>query len=144
MASAPPSDSIRILHLADVHCHSRLVRRMAERVGALPGVLAAHSPVDLVCITGDLTRTGDPEEFTLFEASVVAPLVEHLGVRREQIVLVPGNHDVFRPSIDHILQRGVQTLLTQPDQLDETWRSRQPDLTKRLEHFTRYCTTSGI
>ncbi len=53
-------------------------------------------PIDLVCFTGDVADWGQPEEYErvtdFFEA-----LSERLGLVRDRIFVVPGNHDIARP-----------------------------------------------
>ena len=66
--------------------------------------LNTEGSIDLLCITGDITDTGQPEEFRR-ASEVVLKISEILGVQEQQVVFVPGNHDVYWP---------VQTLGTDP------------------------------
>ncbi len=50
---------------------------------------------DLVVVTGDLAETGDEGEFDQAYDFLVA-LTENLGLNRNQIMVIPGNHDVNR------------------------------------------------
>ena len=47
---------------------------------------------DLVMVTGDITDTGTREQFALAERFFVK-LESSLGLSRERIILIPGNHD---------------------------------------------------
>ena len=61
-----------------------LIRAMRDRY---------HIEDVVLVISGDLTYTGKHEEFIQVENFLVA-LCGSLGLRRDQVVLVPGNHDV--------------------------------------------------
>ena len=97
-------DQLRILHLSDLHIGVHLDRAPDEirpELGApweafLRG-FADTDPIDLVCFSGDLTWAGQPTQFaylsTFFDATLRA-----LSLPRDRMMIVPGNHDLTRPS----------------------------------------------
>jgi 3',5'-cyclic AMP phosphodiesterase CpdA len=66
---------------------SRIHRR--EVLTALLADLKLQAP-DHIAITGDISSMGFPQEFQLF-----GDLISNLGLRREQVSMVPGNHDAY-------------------------------------------------
>lgn len=61
---------------------------------------ARHGLVpDLILVTGDLVETGKPSEFKQFKAFAEAT-VEHFGLPRRRLVMIPGNHDINRAAAD--------------------------------------------
>jgi predicted MPP superfamily phosphohydrolase len=144
LPSAKEGRPLRLLHLADFHVRQQVTPRLRERIVQLPAILADHLPLDLVFIAGDLTHSGQSDQFDLFDREVIAPLASQLGVLREQIVISPGNHDVARHLIDPISHRGAISLLDDPEQLDELWRQQRPDIFQRLLPYMDYCARSGL
>src|SRR5205807_4959519 len=60
------------------------VERLAAEAGARP---------DLLIVTGDLAEAARPSELSLARA-FVAGLGERLGIGRDRLIVVPGDHDV--------------------------------------------------
>src|SRR5262249_54959582 len=98
--------TLRWLHLTDLHLG------MADQRWLWPNVREAFfsdlaqlhgrsGPLDLVLFTGDLTQTGKPEEFGKLEDFLGAfwDQLAALG-SHPQLLAVPGNHDLVRPSAD--------------------------------------------
>lgn len=92
---------LTILHLSDLHLgeHHNFaeggVASLLERLRQDAERGAALRP-DLVVVTGDLTYKAKPSEFMAAER-LLAGLVEHFQIGRDQVVVVPGNHDVSWP-----------------------------------------------
>jgi predicted phosphodiesterase len=63
-------------------------------------------PIDLIIFSGDLTWSGDDVEFALAQELLLDPLEALTGCSHEQIVFVPGNHDVKRALIDEYAETG--------------------------------------
>ncbi len=99
--------SITILHLSDMQfgpkhrfettapgsLFARLrddFTAMHERHGLVP---------DLILVTGDLVESGKPSEFKQFKAFAEAT-VEHFGLPRRRLVMIPGNHDINRAAAE--------------------------------------------
>jgi 3',5'-cyclic AMP phosphodiesterase CpdA len=55
-----------------------------------------RGPIDVLCITGDISDRADPKEFELAN-SVIGEIAKSLGVQSNEIFYVPGNHDVHWP-----------------------------------------------
>lgn len=59
-------------------------------------VFKEKGPIDLLCITGDISDKADPKEFELAH-EVISKVAASLGVLTQNIFYVPGNHDVHWP-----------------------------------------------
>jgi 3',5'-cyclic AMP phosphodiesterase CpdA len=126
----PSRETIRIGHLSDLHLplparvplsalagkrligwtNARLIRARAHRrrpVAALLEHLAARDP-DLVVITGDLVSLALD-----FEYAAVDVLLRGAGLRPENTMLLPGNHDRYTPTADYgrSFERGLAAWL---------------------------------
>lgn len=101
-------DSLTILHLSDPQFgpnqrevrgataadrqHGTLQARLLQDLEEIASRHDVPQP-ELVMVTGDLTENAKPSQFTAFEAFAAA-LIAALGLPRERLVMVPGNHDV--------------------------------------------------
>ena len=116
-----PTDSFSWLHLTDFHYGLKGLGHLWPTLRApfLDSLQALHDrsgPWDAVFFTGDLVQAGKSDEFTRFQAEVLAPLwqkLTELGSGNAVLLAVPGNHDLFRPNpsdddpaADRLLQAG--------------------------------------
>lgn len=96
----------RLLHLSDLHFavapnrdqHVWRLESETERGGqtltdAVLGALGAKPEIGLVVVTGDLTFTGQPDEFSEAKMSL-RRLLRTLELDSSRLVVVPGNHDI--------------------------------------------------
>jgi predicted phosphodiesterase len=61
----------------------------------LPGrIRELDNQLDFIAFTGDVAQSGKAEEYQLAEEHFFKPLLKHTGLSREQLFIVPGNHDV--------------------------------------------------
>lgn len=92
---------MRWLHVSDFHFTARSSADSAPVLEALlttVGELAAAGrTVDLIFVTGDIANTGSEAEYELAER-YLSRLCAAAGVERGAVHMVPGNHDVHRPS----------------------------------------------
>ncbi len=104
VASAPAAlrSTLRILHLSDLHTGSEDERGplgVRDEFGgewlANLQTIMADGAVDLVCVSGDLTWRATPAQFEAAGVFLDATL-KCLGLGRQRLFVVPGNHDVFR------------------------------------------------
>lgn len=65
-----------------------------------------------IVLSGDLVYTGKPEEFTLAQ-EFLGELCAEVGLSREQVVIVPGNHDI-------------------------DWEAAKSDLTRRFDNYLSF------
>jgi UDP-2,3-diacylglucosamine pyrophosphatase LpxH len=81
---------VRTLVISDLHLGARLGRDVLREPAALAALLAALEDVDRLVLLGDIVelqpgRGGSPD--------AARPVLEGIGSRVDDVVLVPGNHD---------------------------------------------------
>ncbi len=94
---------IRLLHISDLHARGhregeawRRRRVLGDSFWQNLDELKADGAFDLVCLTGDLGDWGQPDEYATV-AAFLSELLERLGLAKDRLCLVPGNHDIARP-----------------------------------------------
>ncbi len=94
---------LRILHVSDLHGVDPAADRdpwgralvLGEEWEKNLAEIAAGGRIDLVCFTGDLAFSGCEAEYAALTPFVDA-LLARVGVPRERLFVVPGNHDAAR------------------------------------------------
>ena len=128
---------MRILHLSDLHIRTATSEDQQRLItAALEDIGAHHSrvPFDLVMFTGDLAYSGSSDEYELVSEHLLIPLESLLGLGRDRIFVLPGNHDVDRDQVNDLIEQGARTLLSTNDGVNDALdkpKSRQ-QLTERL------------
>jgi 3',5'-cyclic AMP phosphodiesterase CpdA len=111
-AQAQPLYRLRILHVSDLHHRGPREGDRARRARVLGAAwranlaeLRADGPFDLVMLTGDVAFSGQHDEYRelLERPGAVGPAetwldstLDAVGCTRQQLYVVPGNHDVNR------------------------------------------------
>lgn len=108
------------LHFSDLHAGMSgsahlWVQIKAEIIKDLRRHCQAHGAIDLVVFSGDLTQRASTDEFN----SVYSDILEIWSVFGEiginpYLVIVPGNHDLTRPSEDSSLLTAVDSFRKRP------------------------------
>ena len=121
---------LRILHISDLHERAEREREPWRRRRVLGEAWLRHldelseeSPIDLVLFTGDAADWGQPTEFARATEFLAATL-ERLGLPKERMFVVPGNHDVDRRLETDCWQAFRKAMASTPDLLGVTrWMS---------------------
>jgi tetratricopeptide (TPR) repeat protein len=99
LAAVSQEYPLRILHISDLHARGTADWRRHQVLGPAwdenLDALRADGPFDLVCMTGDLAFSGQAHEYAEVTDFLDA-MLQRLGVPRERLFVVPGNHDVHR------------------------------------------------
>jgi hypothetical protein len=109
--------SLDWLHISDLHIRGGDRRSWTQ--DAVLAALVRDAPAlmrelgiapRLVFVTGDITASGKPAEFTAAESCLRA-LAQGLNVKPEDsFSLVPGNHDVDQTAIDRLVELAQRTI----------------------------------
>src|ERR1044071_5957483 len=88
----------RILHLSDLHLQTQLRAEtvLAQLCSDLKGELGITN-LDAIVVTGDSSERAEPSEFVA-AAAFLKTLCDAMHMPRENVLLVPGNHDVHWPT----------------------------------------------
>jgi predicted MPP superfamily phosphohydrolase len=98
---------MRIVQLSDLHLSSNNINDL--KLYYLDGLIAdladfhTQVPIDLILITGDLIDKGGSSlgsnPYTVFETEIITPIISALKISKQQVLIIPGNHDVDRNEI---------------------------------------------
>lgn len=100
-------DKIKLLHLSDLHFSEGKDKSSSSHMHSIVHLQAIEKYVkknnnfDRVLISGDLTNYGDRESFLTAETWIFGKLhigdgeTTGLGINKERIKIIPGNHDAF-------------------------------------------------
>jgi HEAT repeat protein/3',5'-cyclic AMP phosphodiesterase CpdA len=96
----PPSHPMFILHLSDLHFGTptdatRWHSQLSDDLHQLLSQLQPNQPpqLDALIISGDIANTSTPDEYAA-AALFLSRLLPDFGLRRNQLLIVPGNHDL--------------------------------------------------
>lgn len=98
LVSRPNLTPMRLLHLSDLHfgpadqAESQARRWLSQLAEDLTRELRC-STLDGLIMSGDIANVSEPEEY-IAAAGFVRNLMEEFGLTSEQVVIVPGNHDL--------------------------------------------------
>ncbi len=114
---------VRILHISDLHDHGNDEKECWRRRRVLGDawienlkVIREERPVDIVCFTGDAANQGKPEEFDQ-AGEFLNGVIDQLDLPKERLFIVPGNHDIHRPTNQAAWKR-IRNRLGTVDSLD--------------------------
>lgn len=134
---------LRILHLSDLHervalpwmnddRRTKIRVRAASRVRVLESnfldelaQIARAGRIDLVCFTGDVADWGLPEEYARAKTRL-RDILQRVEVAPQRLFLVPGNHDVQRPTAAEAWQQVRQLAAVNPDGLSDWLAGLEP------------------
>jgi predicted MPP superfamily phosphohydrolase len=94
---------IRILHVSDLHFRNENFDQNIVVSSFLKdiAILQNQRPIDVIVFSGDLVQCGDSEdEFAAVVTKFLQPMLLSCNLARDRIILVPGNHDISRPSVE--------------------------------------------
>ena len=103
-----------IYHLSDLHFRTAddfdrqvVLRALWRDIGQQ---MKAGLVPDCIAVTGDIAWSGKPEEYKRAESDFFLPLLERTNLNRDDIFLVPGNHDVDRDVLSDVNPEKIASL----------------------------------
>jgi CheY-like chemotaxis protein len=129
---------LTILHVSDLHLQAidhgevpfdqeQAREKFLDDVTKQPGV--GFNPIQVIIISGDISFQCQEESFNRTR-HFLTELIQQLGISKEQVVLVPGNHDINR-----IKAQATQDSLLAMEIRDATWFSKFDDYLEFTTHF---------
>lgn len=104
------NNEVLILHISDLHRTPKAELSNEDLWGTLRNdiyntygdtefgpdepQLPTPEEIDLIVVSGDVTQTASPEEYTEAEQFLCQLATELLGGNKTRLIIVPGNHDV--------------------------------------------------
>lgn len=100
---------MKILHISDIHFQDKnwgqfqIIKSFFED---LENYVLKKDQMELIFITGDLTQSGDPNEFDKLK-EFLDKLLEITNLDKSKLLLIPGNHDINRKSMPALIRQGI-------------------------------------
>ncbi|QHI38651.1 3',5'-cyclic adenosine monophosphate phosphodiesterase CpdA [Kordia antarctica] len=119
---------MRIVHLSDIHYSRDRLDEFKDYYfkALLEDLMSIHKErsIDLILITGDLIDKGgvsfeEENYYKVFQDEFLNPISKALSLSNEQIILIPGNHDVNEELIEKYHEMGLIVGLTSSDNVNE-------------------------
>ncbi|WP_345239581.1 metallophosphoesterase [Pontibacillus salipaludis] len=109
------------LHLSDLHINKNDYNDIDIVLTALFEDLERQgTSIDYVLFNGDLIKHGnDVEEYDLALNHFIIPLLEKIGLTRENFFLVPGNHEVNRENINKFVDGDISNKFNSKEVINE-------------------------
>ena len=130
------------LHLSDWHqkgsefdrqvVFSALLRDIRERTKINPDL----EKIDFVVFSGDVAFSGKPEEYQAAKEQFFQPILDALGLKPNQLFIVPGNHDLDRDEF-RLLPRELTKPLASEKDVQE-WLTDDRRRSRLLEPFQAF------
>ena len=98
-------NSLAWLHLSDWHQGDPDFERQAVRDALLADLQRRAAldsrleRIDFVVFSGDLAFSGEPGEYKTAEKEFLDPVLQTVGVSKDRLFMVPGNHDLSRGAL---------------------------------------------
>ena len=116
-------ETITWLHLSDLHFEAsdRFNRQVVLKAlwNDIKACCAKGLRPDFILFTGDVAYHGKASEYRLTAEHFFDPLLMATGLGKEQLFIVPGNHDVDWDAIDPIVAAGCLAILTSRHDVNE-------------------------
>jgi len=128
---------LQILHISDLHIkegqnfdRSRVLEPMLERIRQ---DMKQRIRPEIVIVTGDIAFQGKEQEYALAK-TFLDDLLKALGLKDEQLFIVPGNHDVERNLYSQAWQFPYKNVTEMNDDLQKFL----PELLKGMNEYFKF------
>ena len=134
--------SVRIIHLSDFHVRE-WGAPLDDEIKAMAKDLEENfQGADFVVITGDLTFSGEVQQFKVVEEKILPRISAAAHVGKKKFIVVPGNHDVHRESATALIRAAARRMKagdTSPDDLvSEVLASHA------FDNYRKFVSTAGV
>lgn len=139
-------NSLNILHISDAHIQLAAKEKVFEIVEKMINdVLKIQRKedikIDLVCFTGDLIQCGDKaiddeKQMEIAEEILVNPILDGLGLEKNQFIIVPGNHEVNVKKIVRATEKGL--LVDSLEEINDNILDMNEVYLARLDYFYQW------
>ncbi|WP_168121267.1 metallophosphoesterase [Paenibacillus sp. HB172176] len=134
-----------ILHLSDLHISAsedpssvRLRDSLIEDIRKMK--IDKNINIDAIAMTGDVVDKGGNDKSYDLATQFFNDLIDQCGVKRENIIFVPGNHDVpRRDTIKFILENATEDSFHDESKIIEYWEAIYPRF-KKFNNFVESLT----
>lgn len=140
-------EELVILHISDLHFgiendkteqtkYVRLRQReslksLIETIKSIVEITPDWKP-NIIAISGDISWSGQPDEYKLYKKHFAVPLSEALNISQDHIITCPGNHDIIRNKVYGLSRHPKESI--DPDVND----LNIAEISKQAKHFKGY------
>ncbi|MCP4700716.1 MAG: hypothetical protein GY862_28255 [Gammaproteobacteria bacterium] len=117
------------LHLSDWHQQGPDFNRQVVRDALIREIEERPQTVDFIVFSGDVAQSGKEAEYRAAWENLFDPLLEAADLTPEQLIIVPGNHDLDRDEFEFLPQATRQAFTD--EKKVQTWLTQE----KRREHL---------
>lgn len=131
---------MRILHLTDLHYNNTGKKAVVQEtvIDKIVSNLTAEK-IDFVLFTGDLVNKGNSlEDFFSAEKIFLSKIQDKLGIKKENIFVAPGNHDVFRNVELDDVKQAIDNLESNDDLNNYVTKNQKQSLVASLKNLNHY------
>lgn len=116
---------MKILHLTDFHYSKESSIQLKVVDSIISSILNEGCKIDLVFFTGDLVQNGNKiENFKNASNLLFENLSIKLGIKKENFIFCPGNHDIDRNAVHGALKAYVDTNINTNISLNEFYKKK--------------------
>ena len=128
-----------IIHLSDLHIRQENLDSIKESRDAFIRDIKANcmgGTIALIVRSGDLVFSGTTENFDLALENFLEPIINGLNLKEEQIIYVPGNHEVDIGKVDMDFSDSFTNRILKSGVTADDFK--KPNVTERLATFFEY------
>uniref|UniRef100_UPI003A932747 metallophosphoesterase family protein n=1 Tax=Bizionia sp. TaxID=1954480 RepID=UPI003A932747 len=136
---------MKILHITDLHYTNQIGGRTKQKKlldNFFNDLEKNVDEIDFVIFSGDLVQRGDKtEDFELAKVNFLERIVEVTKIKKENIFICPGNHDIDRSVVSKSLIKYLDEEIDDNDKLNDIFKQNNTDLInshKPLENYRNF------
>lgn len=120
---------MNILHVTDFHYSAENSVQMKVVESIIRTLSNEELKIDLVLFTGDLVDNGSLiESFQEAGIALFNSLSKKLGIKKENIIFCPGNHDIDRTEIHGAMKSYFDSFITSDESLNAFYKKKDDDV----------------
>ncbi len=104
----------KVLHLSDIHASCTPLKGQSRHdLERLRNAFLADPSIeksDAIIISGDITYSGTPQEYSLCQTELINPIRDALNLKNSDIFIAPGNHDTDRSGFGFSSTKAIKGL----------------------------------
>lgn len=139
---------MRIAHLSDIHLNSKNIDDLknfyVESLIEDLRIFNEEKKIDLIIISGDLVDKGGnslgENPYLKFKEFFISPICKSLSLKHQQVLIVPGNHDINQESIkeDNEFFLAEKLNSEKANKYVENLQTKFTDENKRVQKFKEF------
>ena len=143
------TNSIGILHISDSHFDKTNVIDIDLFIDGLildvKELLSSKEfKINFLCFTGDLIKAGDDSLFDEACELIISKIKNELSINSNNILFVPGNHEVDIEKIEESFEHGLENEFEDPLKIDKITRKEKEYIDERMGNRSNFRPLSEV